>query len=126
MKRFLILFILCLFGHCNDLCYLLEGASIIAQDDENTYLGKIENSLSSDSIFNEISNYGNPYSPTSIFNEYGIFGDSHSPCSANNSSSDTPPILIKKGSIIGFLTTNQSINGGINPNLLKALCKDFY
>lgn len=36
-----------------DACSMLNGAVIIAQDDANTYLGKIALPYDSDSIFNE-------------------------------------------------------------------------
>ncbi len=105
-----------------DVCAILDGAVIIAQDDANTYLGKISSPYDSDSIFNEYGTYGNEYSSSSIWNEYSKFGNEYNSYSPFNEYSSKPPMLIKSRSLIGYLTTNKYIQGGISPNLLKALC----
>lgn len=124
--RFCLFFCFCLILGANEICYNLENSYILAQDERNTFLGKIENSFSKDSIFNEFGNFGSEYSTTSIFNEFGDFGSEFGIYSATNSFSNTPPMIIKNGRIIGFITTNKMISGGISPSLLKALCKDFF
>jgi hypothetical protein len=65
----------------------LKGASIIAQDGKNTFLGKINSEFSSDSIFNEISEYGNEFHSNSIFNEFGRFGGEFGQYSPRNPNS---------------------------------------
>lgn len=107
-----------------DVCSTLNGASIIAQDSDNTFLGKITNSFDGDSIFNEFGDYGNDFSSDSIWNEFSTFGNEFNSESPFNEFSSDPPMIIKDGQIIGYLSTNKSINGAISPNLLKALCKD--
>jgi len=107
-----------------DVCSSLDGASIIAQDSDNTFLGKIINSFDSDSIFNEFGTYGNDFSSDSIWNEYSTFGNEFNSESPFNEFSSDPLMIIKDGQIIAYLSTNKSIQGAISPNLLKALCKD--
>lgn len=107
-----------------DLCSALNGATLIAQDDSNTFLGKIASSYSSDSIFNEYGTYGSEYSSKSIWNTYGTFGSEYSGVSPHNSYSTTPPMIIKDRKVIGFLSVNKSMKGSVSPNLLKAMCKD--
>ena len=43
-----------------EVCDVVKGSVIIAQDDQNTFLGKIASSFDSQSIFNEFGTYGNP------------------------------------------------------------------
>jgi len=37
-----------------------------------------------------------------------------------NNYSSNPPLIIKNGKLIGYLTTNESINGGVSPYILKS------
>lgn len=107
-----------------DVCTVVDGAVLIAQDDDNTYLGKVDNKYDSDSIFNDFGTYGNQYNSSSIWNQYATFGSQYSTFSPTNSMTSTPPMIIKNKSIIGYLTTNKNIKPSISPNLLKAMCKD--
>lgn len=103
----------------------LRGATIIAQDDENSYLGKLTNEFDSDSIFNEFGKYGNEFSSTSIWNEFSTFGNEFSSYSPFNQFSSNPPMLIKGGEVIAYLTINKSVPGSVSPNLLKAVKNQF-
>jgi len=103
----------------------LRDSKIIAQDAQNTYLGKLSSEFNSESIFNEFGTYGNEFSSQSIWNEFSTFGNEFNIYSPFNNFSTQPPMLIKNGKIIGFLTTNKSIENGISPNLLKAIKEDF-
>ena len=107
-----------------EVCSLVSGAVVLAQDDENTYLGKIASSYDSKSIFNEYGEFGSEYSSKSIWNNYGTFGSEYSTYSPHNKYSSTPPIIVKDGKILGYLSANKSLGGSISPNLLKELCKD--
>lgn len=104
---------------------LIRDSKIIAQDDENTYLGNLSNEFNSESIFNEFGSYGNKFSSKSIWNEFSTFGNEFNAYSPFNKFSFKPPMLIKKSKIIGYLTTNKSISDGVSPNLLKALKDEF-
>jgi hypothetical protein len=108
----------------SEIIALLTGAKIIAQDDENTYLGKIASEFDGDSIFNEFGKYGSHFSSQSIWNEFGTFGSEFSSCSPFNKFTTKPPMIIKNGKILGYLSANKSIKGSISPNLLKAIMKD--
>jgi hypothetical protein len=109
-----------------EVCDILNGAVIIAQDSNNTFLGKVTNSFDSQSIFNEFGTYGNEFSSKSIWNEFSTFGNEFNSYSPFNEFSSSPPMLIKNRKILGYLSANKSIKASISPNLLKALCKDAF
>ncbi|HIY44378.1 MAG TPA: hypothetical protein IAA23_05025 [Candidatus Helicobacter avistercoris] len=112
--------------NANEICYGLENAYVVAQNEKNTFLGKIGSSFSSDSIFNEFGNFGSEYSSLSIFNEYGDFGSEFSSYSATNPITLTPPMIIKEGKLVGYISTNKTIPNSISPSLLKVLCKEYF
>ena len=131
-KLALTLFTICVLGapivyaqDFSQLVDILRGTRIVAQDDKNTYLGKLANEYDSDSIFNEYGTYGSEYSSKSIWNEYSTFGSEYSSYSPFNSYTSTPPMIIKSGKVIGYLTTNKTIKAGVSPNLLKAIKDEF-
>jgi hypothetical protein len=107
-----------------ELCDVLNGAKIVAQDDDNTYLGRISNAYDGESIFNNYGTYGSKYSAESIWNKYGTFGSQYSSYSPFNKYSSEPPLLVKDGEVIGYLSANKSIESSIAPNLLRALCEE--
>lgn len=107
-----------------EVCETVKGAVVLAQDDKNTYLGRISNSYDSESIFNEYGTHGSEYSSSSIWNQYGTFGSEYSNYSATSKYTSTPPMIVTNKKIIGYLAANKSIKSSISPNLLKALCKD--
>ena len=109
--------------NAEEVCEAVKGAVLIAQDDKNTYLGKITNPYDSESIFNEYGTYGSEYNSASIWNQYATFGSEYNSYSPHNSYTSTPPMIIKNKKILGYLSTNKSIKSSISPNLLKALCK---
>ena len=101
-------------------CYKLEGAKIIA--DDGTYLGTLDDSYKSDSIYNDYSDYGNEYNSESIWNDYSDYGNEYSSQSAMNDSASEPPVLLKDGEVVGKLTTNDYEYKGVNPKVLKEVC----
>ncbi|UCV09598.1 hypothetical protein [Dechloromonas denitrificans] len=107
-----------------EVCSIVTGAVIIAQNDENTFLGKVTNTYDSKSIFNDYGPHGSEYSSSSIWNQYGTFGGEYSTFSPFNKYTSTPPMIIKNKKVIGYLSANKSLQSAISPNLLKALCKD--
>lgn len=109
-----------------EVCDILNGAVIIAQDSSNTFLGKVASSYDSQSIFNEFGTYGNEFSSKSIWNEFSTFGNEFNTNSPFNEFSSKPPMLIKNQKILGYLSANKNIKASISPNLLKALCKDAF
>jgi hypothetical protein len=124
MRKLLVslLFLLTFPAGASELCQIVDGSVLIAQDRKHTYLGSITNSFGSDSIFNEFGTYGNEFSGESIWNEYSTFGNEFNPDSPFNEFSSSPPMIIKNKEIIGYLTTNKYIANGVNPHVLKAAC----
>ena len=112
------------FPASGQVCERVKGAKLVAQDKQHTYLGKISHAYDSESIFNEYGNYGSEYYLSSIWNSYGDFGSKYSQYSVNNDYATTPPMIIKNGEIIGYLSINKYMRGAVAANLLKALCKD--
>jgi len=107
-------------GKAADVAAILKGASIIAQDGKSTYLGEIDNEFGKDSIFNEFSKFGNEFNADSIFNEFGTFGGEFSQFSPFNEFTNKPPMIVKDGKVIGYLTANKAKRGGISvPALLS-------
>ena len=102
---------------------LFDGASVIADDDEHTFLGKIGNTVASDSIFNTVGHHGSTVSSQSIWNEVGRFGGEVARLSPFNPVTSSPPFIVKDGKVVGRLTVNEVVRGAIDPNLLKALFK---
>ena len=67
MKRFMLILLLSTrIIQAENICSIVNGAKIVAQDSKNTYLGKIANQYEADSIFNNYGAYGGEYSSTSI------------------------------------------------------------
>lgn len=107
-----------------EVCESVKDTKLIAQDDKNTFLGKIANRYDTDSIFNEYRTDGGPYSTDSIWNKYGRFGSEYSSYAPQNKYTSTPPLIVKGGKVIGYLTANKSTKPSITAELLKALCED--
>jgi hypothetical protein len=112
-------------SNMTEIISILSGTAVFAQDDYNTYLGNISNEYDSKSIFNEYGTYGNEYNSKSIWNEYGTFGGKYSSYSPFNEYTSTPPMIVKNGKIIGYLTVNSFIAGGLSPYILKGLKDKF-
>lgn len=98
-------------------CEVIAGASLVAND--GTFIGRFDSEYASDSLLNEYGNYGSKYSGTSIWNEYGQYGGEYSAQSPFNVYSSTPPMIIKDGQVIGYLTVNTAISNSLNPYVTK-------
>jgi hypothetical protein len=116
------LFCVSAFVHAQDLCQIISGASIIANDGK--FIGKLTSQYSSDSILNEYGTHGSQYSSESIWNQYGTYGSAYSPLSSFNQYASTPPVLVKGGRVIAYLSTNKSLGGAVNPYVVKT-CQFF-
>lgn len=101
-----------------DVCQAIFGAKIVA--DDGTFLGTIESAYDSDSVLNEYGQHGSQYGSDSIWNEYGQYGGKYATNSPFNEYSSRPPMIIKSGQIIGYLTVNRSKSGALNPYVLKS------
>lgn len=100
-----------------------DGASIYASD--GTFLGKItKNKYDTDSIFNKYGDHGSKYSSDSIFNKYGDFGSKYSDKSPFNKYAANPPVIIKNGTKLGYLTVNTTLSPRLDPEILVALAEE--
>jgi hypothetical protein len=113
-------FFICVQVQAQSVCQFVADASVIAYD--GSFIGKLVNANSADSIFNGYEKYGNQNNPISIWNKYGMYGGENSRQSPFNQYTSTPPVLVKEGKIIARLTVNMYISGApnINPNTIKS------
>ncbi len=102
--------------NAQDICEIIDGAKVIADDGE--YLGKICSAFDSESIINEFGTYGNEFNSNSIWNEFGTYGNEFSNLSPFNEFTNTPPMIIKNGNIIGYLTKNRGLKNAVDPHIL--------
>ena len=100
------------------ICSQIKGAKIIAED--GTYLGKIDHSLSSESIFNKLGRYGSELSSTSIWSDLGRYGGELSSQSPFNDLSSRPPMIITTDNRVGKLTVNKMVPHSISPYIAAA------
>jgi hypothetical protein len=101
----------------------LLGAKIFSQEKPQKYLGKIANKYDRESIFNKYGPHGSKYSKDCIWNEYGSYGGKYSAHSPFNKYTKTPPMIVSGNKIIGYLTVNPYIRGGITPDDVKRSMK---
>jgi len=100
-----------------DLCTLIAGASVIA--DDGKFLGRLTSKSSSDSILNEYGTYGSEYSSGSIWNKYGTYGSEYSSQSPFSPYTSNPLLLVTGGRAIARLTVNRSLPAALNPYVVK-------
>ncbi|MDA8936028.1 cadherin repeat domain-containing protein [Porticoccaceae bacterium] len=103
-------------------CDDLNGASIYSQEYTPTYLGFFGNQYASESIYYELGTYGSELSQLSVRNTFGSYGSESWQYSATNSFTTTPPTIYKNNVLLGFLTTNSTIIGGISLDLIDSSC----
>ncbi len=103
-------------------CFTLNGASVYSNESQPKYLGFFGNSYAGDSIMNQFGSYGSRYASSSVRNQFGTFGSNYSSLSANNSFTSTPPMIIKGGQLIGYLTANKYISNGVSLDQIDSLC----
>lgn len=99
--------------------YRYQDAKVISAERRPKYLGTISNEFDIDSIFNKYGLYGSRYSVDSIWNQFGQYGSEFSLYSPFNEFSINPPIIMKDGEVVGWLTTNKSISDAVDPLWLK-------
>ncbi len=96
---------------------LLEGAQIFANNGQ--FLGVITtNRFSSDALCNEFGTYGSKFSSVSILNQFGIYGSQFSNLSPFNQFTSTPPVIVKNGTAVAYLTLNTALSPRVDPYAL--------
>jgi hypothetical protein len=99
-----------------------SSLGVVGQD--GAFLGWVSsNRYDSQSICNQYGQYGSPYSAKSVLNQYGQYGSRYSVMGAYNPIAQKPPILVRDGQPIAFLTKNPRLRGGIDPDtFLLSVC----
>jgi hypothetical protein len=110
-------------GNQDALVKKLLGAKIYSQEKPPKYLGKISGEFDRESIFNEFGPHGGEFAQDSIWNEFGTYGGEFSAHSPFHEFTATPPMIVSGNKIIGYLTVNTLIRGGISPYTVKGLMK---
>ena len=116
---------LIIFASSNSLsqtCADLDGAYLVAQDTNNTYLGFFGSLFASESINNAFGSYGSQFSSTSVRNTFSNYGSQFSSYSSNNSFASYPPIIFKGLTPIAYLTTNAFQSPGLSLSLIDSVC----
>jgi len=106
-------------------CADLDGAYVYSQEIVPVYLGFFGNSFEDDSINNIFGTYGSQFNDLSVRNILGDYGSSFGVYSANNDFGYYPPAIYKWGYLVGYLTTNDSIAGGVPLSVIDSSCS-FY
>jgi len=90
-------------------CTDLDGASVFSQEEIPVYLGFMGSSFASSSINNLFGSFGSQFGSNSIRNQFSTYGSQFGLYSANNSLSTSPPVFVKNGKILAFLSTNTTL-----------------
>lgn len=96
------------------------AATIVVAYD-GTFLGVVDsNAYNMNSICNQYGKYGSPYG-MGIFNQYGTYGGEYSQIGAYNERAQKPPLLIKDGKPIAFVTKNPNFKNRLDPDFLQQM-----
>ncbi len=101
-----------------DVCSIVHGAAVVA--DDGKFLGKLTNKFDSESILNEFGTHGSKFSSDSIWNEFASYGGKFSNLSPFNQFTSSPPVLVKGGKALAYLTVNKHLPGALNPYIVKS------
>jgi hypothetical protein len=81
------------------------------------FLGNVNrNKFDADSLINPYGTYGNRFAAESIFNKYSQYGSPYGTESPYNKFSTTPPVFVKDGGSLGYLTVNQYLTPRLDPD----------
>ena len=81
------------------------------------FLGNVNrNKFDTDSLVNAYGSYGNRYSVESIFNKYSQYGSPYGTESPYNKYTTSPPMFVKDGKTLGYLTVNQYLTPRLDPD----------
>lgn len=106
-------------------CLDLDGAYVLSQEATPVYLGFFGNQFATESIMNQFGTYGSQFSSVSVRNTIGNYGSPVGTYSANNNITSKPPAIGKNGVLLGYLTTNPVVTGGISLATIDASCTFF-
>ena len=81
------------------------------------FLGNVNrNKFDIDSLVNPHGQHGSRYSSESIFNQYSQYGSPYGTESPYNKFSTAPPMFVKGGETLGYLTVNQYLTPRLGPD----------
>jgi hypothetical protein len=82
------------------------------------FLGNVNrNRFDTDSLVNQYGQHGSRYSAESIFNKYSQYGSPYGSESPYNKFTTTPPMFVKNGESLGYLTVNQYLTPRLDPDV---------
>lgn len=100
-------------------CSDIDGARVVAFD--GTYLGFFGSPYALDSIMNRNGPYGSSIQPN-MRNNFSSYGSSWGLYSARNQNTITPPRIIKRGVIVGYVSNNILLNNAVSLIDIDAVC----
>jgi hypothetical protein len=89
-------------------CADLNGAYVVSQESPPRYLGFFGSRFATESIMNEFGTFGSRFNNLSVRNTFGPYGSSFAPFSATNRFTTTPPLIVRSGQFLAFLSTVNS------------------
>lgn len=93
-------------------CAVLNGASIYSRDNPSIFLGFFGSSTASLSVKNTLGDYGSTTGINSVRNKSSKYGASTGDYSSNNISAFYPPVIVKEGITLGYLSTSFFASNG--------------
>ncbi len=106
-------------------CDQLDGASVYSQEEAPIFLGFFGSQFAMRSIYLTAGDHGSSTSTRSMRNKSSSYGSTFGPYSANNTSSTLPPIIVRNGVTLGYVTTNKNLFGGYSLSTIDASCSPF-
>ena len=103
-------------------CDDLNGAYLYSQESAPVYLGFFGGQYATESINNQYGTYGSEFNALSVRNTFGAYGSTYGSYSAQNQLTTTPPGIYKNNVLIGYLTNNQFVTGGIGLASIDSSC----
>ena len=103
-------------------CQDINGAYLFSQEPNPVYLGFFGTQFASESIYNQFGTYGSQFNSLSVRNTFGTYGSQFSTYSHMNQFTQTPPMILKDGILLGYLTVNPTINKGLALATIDAVC----
>ncbi len=96
----------------------------------STFLGQVSsNEFAANSILNQFGLYGSQFATNSIFNSFGLWGSAFQISGVCNTfgGASSVPRIVRNGVIVGYVTKNSFVSGGIDPaTLVAALLRKAY
>lgn len=96
----------------------LAGAALVAND--GTFLGYWTSQYDTNSLFNPYGPYGSKFQIGSIWDSFGNYGSQHSIYSPWNPYSTQPPIFVRDGQALCYLSVNTVLSPRLDPRVLYA------